>query len=67
MTQIALDPFCQCTSPGIYKYILTAKGISTTNLINNGDFEAGNTGFSSSYAYSSISMLRGRYYVGPGS
>ena len=60
----ALDPFVNAP-PGIYKYILTAKGISTTNLINNGDFEAGNTGFSSSYAYSSDLNAEGRYYVGP--
>ncbi len=60
----ALDPFVNAP-PGIYKYILTAKGISTTNLINNGDFEAGNTGFSSSYAYSPDLNAEGRYYVGP--
>ncbi|MCC6754040.1 MAG: gliding motility-associated C-terminal domain-containing protein [Saprospiraceae bacterium] len=31
------------------EYVLTAKGLSTTNLITNGNFEAGNTGFTTDY------------------
>ena len=44
-----LDPIVTAP-PGIYKYTLTAKGISTVSLITNGDFEGGFSGFSTAYS-----------------
>ncbi len=35
-----------------YVYTLTGRSVSTTNLVDNGDFEDGNVGFTSSYVYS---------------
>lgn len=35
--------------PGKYKYVLHTKGLSSTNLIFNGDFELGYTGFTTGY------------------
>ncbi|MBK7798937.1 MAG: gliding motility-associated C-terminal domain-containing protein [Saprospiraceae bacterium] len=46
-----LDPQVTHKNPGIYKYKLSAEGVGATNLIINGNFEAGNTGFSTSYIY----------------
>ncbi len=46
----ALDPFVNAP-PGKYKYKLMIEGTGTTNLIRNGDFEAGNTGFTHEYRY----------------
>jgi len=43
-----LDPFLTNHNPGSYTFTLTADGV-TANLITNGDFEAGNTGFNSQY------------------
>jgi gliding motility-associated-like protein len=48
---MVLDPQVTHKNPGIYKYKLSAEGVGTTNLIVNGNFEAGNTGFSTSYIY----------------
>ena len=44
-----LDPMVTQKSPGIYKFKLTAEGLTSTNLVTNGDFENGNSGFSSEY------------------
>jgi len=45
-------------------YILTAI-IDTGNLIRNGDFSSGNTGFFSGYAYTRAHRGDGDYFVGP--
>ncbi|MDQ3143031.1 MAG: hypothetical protein M3Q56_12375, partial [Bacteroidota bacterium] len=37
--------------PGRYRYTLTVEGQSNTNLVRNGDFEAGFTGFTTEYIY----------------
>lgn len=47
-------------------YYLTLRSLNENNLVVNGDFTAGNTGFSSSYTYSpppSATLLEGRYSV----
>lgn len=51
--------------PGRYTYTLTTSGVSTLNLIDNGDFEAGQTGFSSNYNFSNSLLPEGTYNVGP--
>jgi hypothetical protein len=44
---------------------LAASGASALpNLVVNGDFEAGNTGFASDYLFSSASAGQGQYFVG---
>lgn len=49
------------TAPGTYSCEVGAIG---ENLIYNGDFELGNTGFTSQYDYTSGSMTQGQYFVG---
>jgi hypothetical protein len=44
-------------------YTVTGSTLSTTNLITNGDFESGNTGFTSSYVSNIDLGPEGRYYV----
>lgn len=44
-----LDPFVINKSKGKHKFVLTAEGMSA-NLIINGDFENGNTGFNTVYS-----------------
>ncbi len=48
----SLDPIVNAPA-GKYKYTLTAEAISTVNLIINGNFESGNTGFTHNYNYGS--------------
>ncbi|MBK9272149.1 MAG: gliding motility-associated C-terminal domain-containing protein [Saprospiraceae bacterium] len=48
---VVLDPMVTHKSPGRYTYRLTAEGQSNVNLISNGDFESGNSGFSTEYAF----------------
>ncbi|MFZ1296642.1 MAG: hypothetical protein WAT16_01260, partial [Saprospiraceae bacterium] len=60
-----LDPFVTQKIPGRYTYKLTAEGISTTNLIKNGDFESGNSSFSSSYTFTPVNTTEGEYFVTP--
>ncbi len=43
------SPVTKATVSGPMEYILTAKGLSSTNLIVNGNFEAGRTGFFTDY------------------
>ena len=45
-----LDPIV-IAGPGKYRFKLVAEGLSTTNLITNGDFEGGYSGFSHQYIY----------------
>lgn len=49
-------------------YVVRTKMQVGDNLINNGDFEAGNTGFTSDYIYSSPNPLDppGHYTIAPG-
>ncbi|MBK8245166.1 MAG: gliding motility-associated C-terminal domain-containing protein [Saprospiraceae bacterium] len=58
-----LDPMVTLKTPGIYKFKLTAEGLSTNNLIINGDFESGNTGFSTGYNFSPVNTTEGEYIV----
>lgn len=60
-----LDPIVTQKIPGRYTYKLTAEGISTTNLIKNGDFESGNSSFSSSYTFTPVNTTEGEYFVTP--
>ena len=46
-----LDPIVTFKTPGIYKFKLTSEGLSDKNLVVNGDFESGNSGFSSNYSF----------------
>jgi gliding motility-associated-like protein len=46
-----LDPIVIFKTPGIYKFKLTSEGLSDKNLVVNGDFESGNSGFSSNYSF----------------
>lgn len=48
------------------KYLLKTETIGN-NLVVNGDFSAGNTGFSSQYQYSNSGITEGVYYVGTNS
>ncbi|MFN8332601.1 MAG: hypothetical protein U0T81_15530 [Saprospiraceae bacterium] len=43
------NPTTKVTINGNMEYILTAKGTSGINLVINGDFEQGKTGFSTDY------------------
>jgi gliding motility-associated-like protein len=52
------------TPPATTKYYFTAKTVGA-NLIVNGDFSSGNTGFSSSYTYDPVNKTTGEYFVGP--
>ncbi|HEY4064286.1 MAG TPA: gliding motility-associated C-terminal domain-containing protein [Puia sp.] len=51
------------TPPVTTKYYFTAK-TTGTNMIVNGDFEAGNTGFTSVYTYMASGLPEGVYFVG---
>jgi gliding motility-associated-like protein len=60
-TNIA-NPMATPTAPITYTVTSSAPG---TNLINNSDFSAGNTGFSSSYAFTTPpNTAEGQYFVG---
>jgi gliding motility-associated-like protein len=50
--------------PTTTKYYFTAK-ITGNNLIANGDFSNGNTGFSSAYVFDPVNVTEGEYFVGP--
>lgn len=51
------------TAPHDMTYYLHA-GITKENLIPNGDFSAGNTGFTSAYNYNADGIPEGQYFVG---
>lgn len=51
------------STPHNITYYYTAK-VMGNNLITNGDFSAGNTGFASDYQYSSSGLPSGVYFVG---
>jgi len=54
---------------GTYTVTATDAGCvrSGIELVSNGDFSAGNTGFSSSYTYQNPNSVEGQYWVAPGS
>lgn len=52
------------TPPVTTRYYFTAK-ITGANLIVNGDFSNGNTGFSSAYSFDPVNQTEGEYFVGP--
>ncbi len=60
-----LDPLVTTRIPGKYTFKLTAEGVSTTNLITNGNFESGNSGFTSNYTYNFVNTTEGEYFVTP--
>ena len=62
-----LDPMVTQKSPGIYKFKLTAEGLTSTNLVTNGDFENGNSGFSSEYNFGIPGSPFGPDWYGVGS
>lgn len=45
-------------------YKVTGYGLSSDELIYNGDFESGNEGFTSSHQYTTNLILEGTYYIG---
>ncbi len=50
----ALDPMVTIKTPGKYKFKLSAEVIGTNNLILNGNFEAGYSGFSTEYVFKTL-------------
>lgn len=48
------SPITKATVQGPQEYILTARGLSTQNLIVNGNFEAGRSGFTTDYMVGTI-------------
>jgi gliding motility-associated-like protein len=52
-------------SPAITTTYTVTSQIQIGNSIANGDFSSGNTGFSSSYNYTTSNATEGEYYVGP--
>jgi len=59
-----LNPVLTAWTSGYYK--LTLRTLTTDNLVVNGDFSAGNTGFGSSYTYAappSSTLVEGDYSV----
>ncbi|MGB5033116.1 MAG: hypothetical protein WBO76_13435, partial [Saprospiraceae bacterium] len=57
-----LDPMFTLKTPGIYKFKLIAEGLSSNNLVVNGDFEFVNTGFTSGYIYGFPGFFGYGYY-----
>ncbi|HET9825981.1 MAG TPA: gliding motility-associated C-terminal domain-containing protein [Chitinophagaceae bacterium] len=52
------------SAPQNITYFYTAE-INGPNVIVNGDFSAGNSGFTSEYNYANPNVTEGEYYVGP--
>jgi gliding motility-associated-like protein len=52
------------STPSNITYYFTGEVIGN-NLITNGDFSAGNTGFTSAYNFQSNNITEGEYFVGP--
>src|SRR5581483_4083813 len=57
------SPAPVATPPATTKYYFTAK-ITGNNLITNGDFSNGNTGFSSTYTFNPVNKTAGEYFIG---
>ena len=58
-----LSPNPITSTPGPITYYFTAE-IPGTNIINNGNFSAGNVGFISAYNYAASNTTEGEYFVG---
>jgi hypothetical protein len=52
---------------GVVSTVLLGAGDAPalSNLIPNGDFESGNTGFASDYVFAAVNVAEGQYFVGP--
>lgn len=59
-----LSPNPVTSTPGPITYYLNAE-VQGTNVITNGNFSAGNSGFTSDYNYAVNNITEGQYYVGP--
>ena len=51
------------STPGKITYYYTAE-VAGANIITNGDFASGNTGFTSEYNFATPNITEGQYYVG---
>ncbi|WP_462252093.1 PKD domain-containing protein [Ferruginibacter sp.] len=51
------------SAPTNITYFYTAEVLGN-NIIVNGDFSAGNTGFTSAYTYASTNTIQGEYFIG---
>jgi gliding motility-associated-like protein len=58
-----LSPNPTTSTPGPITYYFTAQ-VEGTNLVTNGNFNGGNTGFTSGYNYTSNNITEGQYFVG---
>ena len=59
-----LSPNPVTSTPQNITYYFTAQ-VTGTNIINNGNFDNGNTGFTSEYSYANPNVTEGQYFVGP--
>ena len=59
-----LSPNPITSTPQNITYYFTAQ-VSGANIINNGNFNNGNTGFTSGYNYATPNVTEGQYFVGP--
>jgi gliding motility-associated-like protein len=57
----ASNPLATPVTPTTYRVYAKVLG---QNLVNNGDFSQGNTGFSSAYSYTANNTTEGEYFVG---
>jgi gliding motility-associated-like protein len=58
-----LSPNPVTSAPQNITYYFTAQ-VTGTNIINNGNFDNGNTGFTSEYSYANPNVTEGQYFVG---
>ncbi len=58
-----LSPQPVSSTPGNITYYLTAE-LMGNNLVINGDFSQGNTGFTSGYQFAGTNVTEGQYFVG---
>ena len=56
------NPTTSTTVPITYFFTAEVPGV---NLITNGDFNGGNTGFTSQYSFANPNVTEGQYFVGP--
>lgn len=58
-----LSPNPVTSTPQNITYYFTAQ-VTGNNIINNGNFNSGNTGFTSAYNYANPNVTEGQYFVG---
>ena len=58
-----LSPNPVTSTPQDITYYFTAQ-VNGANVINNGNFDNGNTGFTSGYSYANPNLTEGQYFVG---